>query len=91
MQKLCRCQARTSRIASSSITSKCPRRILRNFIFLHAIENNLDIPIGTQDSGLLDTSLSDVDTMATRIPDEIGSVTGHLRSVDEFRIRAAEV
>jgi superfamily II DNA or RNA helicase len=67
------------------------RHILRNFIFIHAIENNLDIPIGTQDSGLLDTSLSDVDTMATRTPDEIGSMTGHLRSVDEFRVRAAAV
>jgi hypothetical protein len=67
------------------------RHILRNFIFLHAIESGLDIPIGTQDAGLLDTSLSDVDTMAMRTPDEVGSVTGHLRSVDEFRVRAAEV
>jgi superfamily II DNA or RNA helicase len=67
------------------------RHILRNFIFLHAIENGLDIPIGTQDSGLLDTSLSDEDTMATRTPDEIESVTGHLRSVAEFKVRAAEV
>ena len=67
------------------------RHVLRNFIFLHAIENGLDIPIGTQDSGLLDTSLSDEDTMAMRTPDEIGTATGHLRSFDEFRVRAADV
>lgn len=67
------------------------RHILRNFIFLHAIENGLNIPIGTQDSGLLDTSLSDEDVMATRTPDEIGTETGHLRSIDQFRTRAAEV
>ena len=37
------------------------RHILRNFIFLHAIENNLPLPIGTQDIGLLDTRINDVD------------------------------
>jgi hypothetical protein len=30
------------------------RHILRNHIFLHAIENTLPLPLGTQDSGLLD-------------------------------------
>jgi hypothetical protein len=30
------------------------RHILRNYIFLHAIENGLSIPLGTQDSGLLE-------------------------------------
>ncbi|MBX3351829.1 MAG: NgoFVII family restriction endonuclease [Phycisphaeraceae bacterium] len=38
------------------------RHILRNFICLHAIENGLPIPIGTQDMGLLDTWASDQDT-----------------------------
>ena len=37
------------------------RHILRNFIFLHAIENDLPIPIGTQDMGLLDTRANDED------------------------------
>ena len=32
------------------------RHILRNYIFLHAIENDLPIPIGTQDSGMLDAA-----------------------------------
>lgn len=37
------------------------RHVLRNHIFLHAIENNLPLPIGTQDMGLLDTRISDED------------------------------
>ena len=28
------------------------RHILRNFVFLHAIENDLPLPIGTQDAEL---------------------------------------
>ncbi len=38
------------------------RHVLRNFIFLHAIENNLPLPIGTQDMGLLDPSANDQDS-----------------------------
>jgi hypothetical protein len=37
------------------------RHILRNHIFLHAIENNLPLPLGTQDSGLLDLGNYDED------------------------------
>jgi hypothetical protein len=37
------------------------RHILRNFIVLHAIENGLDIPIGAQDSSLLDERFEDED------------------------------
>ena len=37
------------------------RHVLRNFIYLHAIENGLAIPIGTQDMGLLDSWSNDGD------------------------------
>jgi len=37
------------------------RHILRNFIYLHAIENGLPLPIGTQDSSLFDTRNDDAD------------------------------
>lgn len=37
------------------------RHILRNYIFLHAIENDLPLPLGTQDAGLLDTANYDED------------------------------
>jgi superfamily II DNA or RNA helicase len=37
------------------------RHILRNYVFLHAIENGLDLPIGTQGAELLDTRSNDED------------------------------
>ena len=37
------------------------RHILRNYIFLHALENDLPLPIGTQDSGPLDSGSYDED------------------------------
>ena len=38
------------------------RHVLRNFIYLHAIENDLSLPIGTQDIGLLDSWSNDEDS-----------------------------
>ena len=35
------------------------RHILRNYIFLHALEKGLPLPIGTQDSALFDTRTED--------------------------------
>ncbi len=77
------------------------RHILRNFIYLHAIEKELPLPIGTQDSGLLNTAINDEDT------DAIGSAemldadedngnggkmveAGTLSSETDFKRRAAE-
>jgi superfamily II DNA or RNA helicase len=37
------------------------RHVLRNYIFLHAIENDLPLPLGTQDAGLLDAANYDED------------------------------
>jgi superfamily II DNA or RNA helicase len=37
------------------------RHILRNYVFLHAIEEGQPLPIGTQDMGLLDTRTYDAD------------------------------
>lgn len=35
------------------------RHILRNFVYLHALDNQLEIPIGSQDASLLDASFHD--------------------------------
>ena len=43
------------------------RHILRNYIVLNAIEKNLPLPIGTQDSGLLDNRLWDEDVDVTSV------------------------
>lgn len=67
------------------------RHILRNFIYLHAIENGLEIPIGTQDSGLLDTAMSDQDSTVTDTVDEVSEIQRRIRSIADFRARAASV
>jgi hypothetical protein len=41
------------------------RHILRNFIFLHALKNNLPLPVGTQDQALFDTRAEDHDSDST--------------------------
>ncbi|MCB8944538.1 MAG: NgoFVII family restriction endonuclease [Ardenticatenaceae bacterium] len=40
------------------------RHILRNYIFLHALNNGLDLPIGTQGAEMLDTRFEDDDAEA---------------------------
>lgn len=74
------------------------RHVLRNFIFLHAIEQDLALPIGTQDMGLLDSNINDADTDlfdveadANNNEDDPGIKTSGLRTDDQFKKRAAEV
>lgn len=77
------------------------RHILRNFVYLHAIENNFPLPIGTQDSAILDAATNDGDEEATPgLFDEENEETDEnlpglpgagLRSEAEFRQRANEI
>jgi superfamily II DNA or RNA helicase len=78
------------------------RHILRNYIFLHAIENDESLPIGTQDSAMLDTRIFDEDadaSSATSLFDDQdddgkdnASIDGKLlRTEDDFKRHAARV
>lgn len=82
------------------------RHILRNYIFLHALENNLPLPIGTQEASLLDTRLNDEDTERPDFIDDVSedetvgemlrsefqaAPSGHLLTEADFRQRAASV
>ncbi len=70
------------------------RHILRNYIFLHAIENELELPIGTQDAEMLDPGVKDEDIELFEEEDEGDDVVTAaltLRSPEEFRRRAAEI
>ena len=78
------------------------RHILRNYIFLHAIEQGVPIPIGTQDAGVLNTSINDEDVdapglAAGTLDDEMDNGNagktvdvGSLSTEAEFKRRAAE-
>ena len=77
------------------------RHILRNFVYLHAIQNGLPIPIGTQDSAIVDSRFNDGDADSAAIPgffadDDNGGDSHdddplHLRTEESFREHAAEV
>jgi len=76
------------------------RHVLRNYIFLHAIENDLPLPLGTQDAGLLDTANYDEDVDDPSADAELfpegededvqETETLDLRDEAAFRARAAE-
>jgi superfamily II DNA or RNA helicase len=75
------------------------RHILRNFVYLHALEREDRLPIGTQDAAQLDTRVTDEDDGASTgslFDDddggaENGSDTSALRNEEDFKRRAAEV
>ncbi len=53
------------------------RHVLRNFIYLHAIEQGLDIPIGTQDAALLDTRYFDDEDSSAALEFDNGALEPH--------------
>lgn len=72
------------------------RHILRNYVYLHAVENDKPLPIGTQDAGLLDSRITDIDgdlLFSEEDEDNDGNndLSGRLRTEDDFRRRAAEI
>jgi len=81
------------------------RHILRNHIFLHALENNLPLPIGTQDPVMLDVRYEDEDKDADlgdmfdienneldeETEDTEANVQSGLRSENDFKREAQKV
>src|SRR3990172_3865343 len=76
------------------------RHILRNYIYLHAIEQGRPLPIGTQDMGILDTRIYDEDADDVCVTEDIFDdendeqcviAAAHPRTPEEFRKRAAEI
>jgi len=74
------------------------RHILRNFVYIHAMGAGKPLPIGTQDSGLLDARICDEDSDALEnsFENDEESACGAedvaaLRTPEDFRRRAADV
>ena len=72
------------------------RHILRNFVYLHALENNQSIPIGTQAANLLDTRFTDADQDLFTSEDDDNNgpqeqEDTQLNTSADFRRRAVEV
>ena len=69
------------------------RHVLRNFVFLYALEGGLPLPIGATDAGMLDPLPFDADTESPADEEDDNQATDEavsLRTEDAFRNRAAE-
>jgi SNF2 family DNA or RNA helicase len=78
------------------------RHVLRNFVFLHAIENNLPLPIGAQDAALLDVHVYDEDIEGADSEVDLfdpeggasafnGNTMQELKTMENYKARAAEI
>lgn len=71
------------------------RLILRNYIFLYAIENNKPLPIGTQDPAMMDARFNDEDTFFSFTDDEDDTdddiFDNDIDSEEGFKKRASEL
>lgn len=76
------------------------RHILRNYIFLHALENDLPLPIGTQSAEMLDARFYDDDAEAASVVGTLFDDEEHdtqvapempLRTERDYKQRAAQV
>ena len=76
------------------------RHVLRNYVFLHALRNDLPVPLGTQDAEMLDSRFTDEDADQAKgllfdpgddEQDEEVQETGGVWTADDFEARAAEV
>jgi len=72
------------------------RHILRNYIYLHAIDKGLPLPIGTQDAEMLDPGIADEEALFAEDDEENGasadqSNANTLRTDADFQKRAAEI
>jgi len=90
------------RLESSGVVflQSIERHILRNYVYMHAIENDLPIPIGTQDVAILDSRLNDEDDddlqanfdFEEDLPEEATAPDPNcLRTQEQFYARAEEV
>ena len=52
--------------SGSAFIQSLERHVLRNYVYLHAIANDLPLPIGTQDAALLDEASDDEDDDSPR-------------------------
>ena len=67
------------------------RHVLRNLLFVYAIEQGLSLPIGPQDAELLDTDFTDEDddTWTLTAPNEVKEETTGFKARDAAQLRHA--
>ena len=90
------------RLESSGVAflQSVERHVLRNYVFLYALKNDLPVPLGTQDAEMLDSRFTDEDADQAKgllfdpgddEQDEEVHETGGVWTADGFEARAAQV
>jgi len=72
------------------------RHILRNYVYLHAIDKDLPLPLGTQDAELLDPAIADEEALFADEDDDNGDgseqpTSNTLQTDADFKRRAGEI
>ena len=76
------------------------RHVLRNYVYLHAIQNGLPLPVGSQDAEMLDSRFTDEDADHAKgalfdpdddETDEEAQETGGARTSADFESRASQI
>ena len=72
------------RLESSGVSflQSVDRHIVRNYVFLHAIENDLDLPIGSLDAHILDPDTQDEDSDSLYVALHLDNDTNSSAAVD---------
>ncbi|NEQ41860.1 MAG: NgoFVII family restriction endonuclease [Okeania sp. SIO3I5] len=86
------------RLESSGVAflQSIDRHILRNYVFLHAITNQLPLPIGSQDAAFLDPRNNDEDSIFFDSEDEeenteLSTIASISETETEYQERAAKI
>lgn len=80
--------------SGQALLQSVERHILRNYVYLHAIDNSLPLPIGTQDAEMLDPGIADEETLFAEDDEDNGAerpAENTLRTDADFRKRADEI
>ena len=86
--------------SGSAFLQSVERHVLRNYVFLHAIQNGLPLPLGSQDAEMLDSRFTDQDADEAKgalfDPDddeqeEPIEKTGLTKTAADFKSRAAQI
>ena len=86
--------------SGSAFLQSVERHVLRNYVFLHAIQNGLPLPLGSQDAEMLDSRFTDQDADEAKgalfdpdddEPEESLEEIDRAWSTDDFEARAAQI
>ncbi|HQF54375.1 MAG TPA: helicase-related protein [Fibrobacteria bacterium] len=77
--------------SGASFVQSIERHILRNNLFLHALDNGLPLPLGAQDAAMLDASLDDTDEGRLSLDEEDSNTEPETTDDTDYRAKASQL